>query len=240
VPSLLELQRDFSTALLGGGPAPAGIEVYRSNVFGNCTQALGAAYPLVCKIVGEKFFDAMARAYARAQPSSSGDLNAYGAELARFVSAFPHTQDLPYLADVARMEWLAHRAYYAQDRTPFDRAALAQVPPDQYAALVPRLAPGSAVLASDWPLARIWEVHQDAYVGDPAVDLNSGPDYIVIFRPRWRVEVRALSVGEYCFFTGALRARTLGELIESACDIDPEFDPSTALARWIEYGAVAL
>jgi hypothetical protein len=138
------------------------------------------------------------------------------------------------------MEWLAHRAYYAQDGAPLDRAALGKIPPDRYAALIPRLAPGSALLASGWPLARIWEVHQDDYVGDPAVDLNAGCDHIVIFRPRWRVEVRALSVGEYCFFTGALRAQTLGELIESACDSDPEFDPSAALARWIECGALAL
>jgi len=238
--SLLELQRELSAALAGGGPAPAGIEVYRGNVSGNCAQALAAAYPVVRKVVGEEFFDAMARAYARARPSTSGDLNAFGAELAQFVAAFPHTQDLPYLADVARMEWLAHRAYYAPDSAPFDRAALARARPEQYAALIPRLAPGSAVLASAWPLARIWEVHQNGYVGDPELDLNAGPDRIVIFRPRWHVEVRSLSLGEYCFFSGALRTQPLGELIESACAIDPAFDPSAMMTRWIEYGALAL
>ena len=240
MPSLLELQRNFSAALVGGQTAPAGIEVYRGNVFGNCAQALAAAYPIVRKIVGEDFFDAIARVYARTHPSSGGDLNAFGAELAHFVARFPATQDLPYLPDVARMEWIAHRAYYARDNAPFDRAALNHVPPEQYTALIPRLAAGSAVLASDWPLARIWEVHQDDYVSDPSVDLNAGQDRILIFRPRWHIEVRSLSVGEYCFFTGALRSQPLGRLIESACTIDPEFDPSTALVRWINCGALAL
>ena len=108
--SLLEWQSGFAASLLGRGGAP-GVSVYRSNAFGNWAQALAGAYPIARKVVGADFFEGLAREYARAYPSASGDLNEYGAHLAEFVAAFPHTQDLPYLPDVARMEWLAHRAY---------------------------------------------------------------------------------------------------------------------------------
>src|SRR5687767_8407646 len=186
---LPEWQSQFAAALLGRTGA-AGLAVYRGNAFGNWAQALAGAYPIVRKIVGEEFFEGLARAYARAHPSASGDLNEYGAALAEFVAVFPHTQDLPYLPDVARMEWLAHRAYYAADAKPFDVTGISHSNPQ---ALRPRLAPASALLASDWPLARIWVVHQDDYAGEVAVDLRSGPNRILVHRPRWRVQVRALA-----------------------------------------------
>jgi hypothetical protein len=205
--------------------------VYRGNVFGNWAQALAGAYPIVRKIVGADFFDGLARQYARAHPSASGDLNEYGAQLPDFVAAFPATQDLPYLPDVARMEWLAHRAYYAEDAALFNLRTL-----DGYSVL--RLAPACALLVSEWPLARIWTVHQDDYEGEIDVDLRSGPDRILVHRPGWRAQVRSLATGDYRFLDSVREKRTLEEALEAAAAEDAAFDPSLALARWVDAGVI--
>ena len=164
--------------------------VSRNNVSGNRTQALSSAYPIVRKIVGEEFFRGLAHAYARAHPSTSGDLNEYGSQLSVFVGGFEQSRDLIYLPDVARVEWLAHRAYYAADTPAFDFTKIAS-PED----LALRLAPSCALLASDWPLGRIWTVHQDDYEGAIDVDLRGGPDRIIVHRPGWRAQVRSLGPG---------------------------------------------
>jgi len=207
--------------------------VYRGNVFGNWSQALAGAYPVVRKIVGEEFFEGLAGEYARAHPSTSGSLTEYGAQLAEFVSDFPHTQDLPYLPDVARMEWLAHRAYYAQDAAPSGLEGI-----NESTRL--RLTPPCALLVSDWPLGRIWTVHQDDYEGEVDVDLRAGPDRILIHRPRWRAQVRSLAPGDYRFLDLARQGRTLGEALEAATAQDPDFQPVLALAGWIDAGVIAL
>jgi uncharacterized protein len=225
------MQARFAAALLGQG-GPPGMDVYRGNVFGNWAQALAGAYPIVCKIVGEEFFRRLARAYAREHPSASGDLNEYGEHLADFVSRFPQTLDLPYLPDVARMEWLAHRAYCAQDPVPFELHGL-----DGSSCL--RLTPPCALLASEWPLARIWTVHQDDYQGAFDIDLRSGPDRIVVHRPGWRVQVRSLAPGDYCFLSMIREGKTLGETLEAALAKEGAFDVSLALARWVDAGVVA-
>jgi len=238
MPSLLEQQRGFAAGLMDPGPATShGFAVYRGNVFGNWAKALASAYPIVRKIVGGEFFEGLAREYARAHPSTSGDLNEYGERLSEFVATFPHTQDLPYLSDVARMEWLAHRAYYAADAMPFDLTKISDSNPE---ALRPRLAPACALLVSDWPLARIWVVHQDDYAGEVAVDLRGGPDRILVHRPRWRVQVRSLAPGDYRFLESAQRGATLGEALEAAVAADPAFDPSLALAGWVDAGVITL
>jgi uncharacterized protein len=236
MPDLLEMQSRFGAELLGHGGAP-GMAVYRGNVFGNWSQALSSAYPIVRKIVGEQFFEGLARAYARGYASASGDLNEYGAQLAEFVATWPHTQDLPYLADVARMEWLAHRAYYAADSVPFDFTKISDSRPE---ALTLRLAPSCALLAAEWPLGRIWMVHQDDYEGEIAVNLNAGPDRILVHRPRWRAQVRSLAMGDYRFLEAASHGKTLGEALEAAAAEDPRFDPALALAGWVDAGVITL
>lgn len=232
MPSLLEAQARFAGALLGAAACP-GMAVYRGNAFGNWTRALESAYPIVRKIVGAQFFQRLALEYARAHPSVSGDLNEYGARLPQFVAAFPPTQDLPYLPDVARMEWLAHRAYYAADAEPFD---LHEVSESSRLALTPPC----ALLACQWPLGRIWTVHQDGYEGEIDVDLRAGPDRILVHRPRWRAQVRSLAPGDHRFLGMAARGRTLGEALEAALAEDRDFDPSLALAGWVDAGVLTL
>jgi uncharacterized protein len=246
MPSLPDVQNAFVSAIDGAGRAPAylfrgkpeqsvaRLAVYRGNVQANCGKALAGAYPIVRKIVGEEFFDAMAREYAREYPSQSGDLNRYGEQLARFLERFPHTSDLPYLPDVARTEWLAHRAHFAEDAPAFDISSLATLPDEQLAELKLRLSAACALLESRWPLARIWSVHQDDYQGAFEIDLNAGPDRILVYRADWRARVLSLVPGDFAFLASAARGETLGAALEAAVAADAAFDPSTTLARWID------
>ncbi|HXZ53048.1 MAG TPA: DNA-binding domain-containing protein [Burkholderiales bacterium] len=233
--SLRELQAEFARALrapASDGRAP-GLAVYRANVEGNLASALAGAYPIVRKIVGQGYFAQLCRAYAARHSSASGDLNRYGSQFAHFLGDYAEVADLPYLPDVARIEWLVHFAYYAQDPDEFDANALAGVPAERYAQLRPRLAPPCAVLSSAWPLGRIWAVHQDDYRGAFDVDLRAGPDRILVHRPRWRASVSSLGAGDFHFLEAAARGAQLGAAVEAALAAEPGFDPSAALLRWI-------
>ena len=224
--SLLELQREFGDELLGAGGAPR-MAIYRGNAFGNWHGALAGAYPVVRRIVGDAFFESLARRYARSHPSRTGDLNEYGASLAQFLETDPDTRDLPYLPDVARLEWLAHRAYYAADPAPFDFSRPTQV----------RLAPACGLIESDWPIASIWEAHRDG--GRPElVNLASGPERALVHRPAWRVEVTALRPGDFCFLERLKAGEALGPALAAAAGEDPGFVPRVALATWVQAGAI--
>jgi hypothetical protein len=224
MPSLLELQREFGDELLGAGGA-AGMAVYRGNAFGNWRGALAGACPVVRRIVGEAFFQALARDYARARPSRSGDLNEYGDAFAQFLGSYAGTRDLPYLPDVARLEWLAHRAYFAADPARFDLSRPTEV----------RLAPACGLLESDWPVASIWEAHQEG--GRPElVDLGAGPERALVHRPDWRVQVTSLRRGDFRFIERLQAGETLGAALEAAVSEDPAFVPQLALAAWVQAG----
>ncbi|MGQ0650768.1 MAG: HvfC/BufC family peptide modification chaperone [Betaproteobacteria bacterium] len=227
--SLLEQQREFAGALLAGD---ARLEQYRRNVLGNWAGALASAYPTVRAIVGAEFFEAMARAYGAAHPSRDADLNRFGADFASFAAGFAPAADLPYLGDVARMDWLAHLAWYAADA-----AAPRPLEAEAFAALPLALAPGCALCASQWPLARIWQIHRPGYAGAMQVDFTRSEN-IVVYRRGWGVQVSALGKGELRLLCGASVGERFEDAVCAAAAADAAFDPVCAPARWAREGVL--
>ncbi len=71
-------------------PAPLQyrIGLYRGNLQAHARGALANAYPVLLALVGNDYFDAVTRAYARAHPSQSGDLNRFGGTLPEFIGRY--------------------------------------------------------------------------------------------------------------------------------------------------------
>ncbi|NJM13578.1 MAG: DUF2063 domain-containing protein, partial [Synechococcaceae cyanobacterium SM1_2_3] len=187
MPRLRELQQDFAAAVLDGAQngferhiQAAGLsgvrrlQIYRNNTLLNLTASLRATYPVICRLVGDSFFDYAAAQYIAAYPSRSGDLEEFGGDFARFLESFAPAADLVYLPDVARLEWIYRQIFYAADHPPLDLTALAQVPAEQQADLHFQLHPAARLLESVFPILRIWQVNQTDYAGDAAVDLTAG------------------------------------------------------------------
>jgi putative oxidoreductase len=149
MPSLVEIQRGVAAAMISGDPAAlaglgivagaispaARIDIYRRNVFGNYRKALATTFPVVRQLVGAAFFNAAADTYVRAHPSTRGDVNRYGDDLAGFLATYEPARMLVYLPDIARLEWAIDQAAIAADAPPFDLAALAALPERAHAGL---------------------------------------------------------------------------------------------------------
>ena len=179
--ALAGLQRDFLAAIFAPGAAPdARLDVYRRTVFANLQGALAAAHPVVCRLVGEAFFEGAAESYARAVPSTSGDLNEYGARFAGLLSGYAPANGLEYLADVARLEWALHESHLAADAGALDFEALARVAPGEQGAIRFQLHPAVRLLRSAHPVVAIWHANQEGRDGTP--DRLEGPDHVLVRR----------------------------------------------------------
>ena len=234
---LLDIQRDLACALNHEHAAPGEarwlmgdavlmeqrLAIYRANTAAAATKALGAAYPVVRQVVGDAFFNGVVHAYQRLVPSTSGDLFDYGEAFAGFLADFPHTQSLPYLPDLARLEWAVHRAYGAEDAKAWDRQALAQVAPTRQSAIRFDWAAGTAMVDSNFPIVRIWQIHQPDFEGEFNVDW-SVRECALVAREGFRVAVSALGAGDAAFISTSMAGTALGECVESAWAADPSFD----------------
>lgn len=245
--ALRDLQRDFMAAVfseekdalarhLPGTATESAwrIDIYRNNAVSNLSSALESAYPVIVKLVGAEFFHYAAQEYISRCPSVSGDLHVFGEAFGAFLAAFPPAAQLPYLPNVARLEWLCHKAYFAADHAPLALDRLKQVAPEHYGRLQFRLNPACALFESAFPVERIWQVNQDRYTGDQALDLSSGAATVMVKREMYRVAVSALPRSEWC----GLHALSTGHTFATACDvalqIDPNLNLGAALRRWVE------
>jgi len=139
-----------------GSPATRRYAIYRNNVTVGLTEALEAGFPVIRKIVGDRFFQAMAVVFVRNHPPTSPILAGYGAEMPGFLRGFEPVQHLKYLPDVARLELALRRAYHAGDAAPIAADALGTIPPERLMRARFGFAPAVQLLSSRFPIHDIW------------------------------------------------------------------------------------
>src|ERR1700751_4358307 len=130
----------------GGKGAVKRYNVYRNNVTVSLIDSLAAIYPAVQRITGTEFFRAMARFHVRASPPTSPLLFEYGRDFPAFIESYEFPQDMPWLADVARIERAWLDAYHAAEAPPLPAATLAQVPPDRLGDTIFRAHPTTRIV----------------------------------------------------------------------------------------------
>lgn len=214
------------------------VAIYRNNYCGNLQDALAGAYPIVEQIVGEKFFRMMTRHYVNQHPSRSGNLHRYGAGMAAFIAVFPPAQGLPYLSDVADLEWACHCAYFAEDAAALDIVALSQVPEAAYPDLMLGVHPACGIVRSQYPIAAIWRAHQPGAPREFHINLDSGPCIALVSRKDNLVQVSELNEAELAWFDRLRAGLPLGPATDTTLAQFPEFDLQAALVTLVSRNVI--
>lgn len=236
----------FATALLNpSAPTPAGLHVcngsdpavrfavYKNNVIVSLIDALAYSFPVTHMLVGEPFFRAMAREFVYQCPPRSPVLAYYGADFAAFIEHFPPAASLPYLADMARLEYICMQSCHAADAATLDPVHLAQAltQPQSLALLRMQLAPSTMLLQSRYAVARIWAAHQVTPVSSVANPFE--PECMVVVRPHLAVKVLPIDAATYAFIQAIHNDVPLGEAATQAMQSQSDFDLASALALLI-------
>jgi hypothetical protein len=249
--ALLDLQTNFRDAILGLGEAPissailgdsldpsARLSIYRNHVFASLTASLKAMYPVVCRLVDERFFAYAAHEYIRAQPPGEPCLVRYGEAFPDFLGSFPPCRSLPYLKDVAALEWAIVRVKTALSPSPLSARSLAIVPAAAAGSVRFTFAGTIVQIESDWPIDRIWIANQPGADPDATVDLDAGGVRFEIRRRDRDVVFQSPSAPLYAFRSALLAGQRLDAATQAALALDPFFDLAVALRHLLNDGIV--
>ncbi len=234
VPRLLELQRSFATALMGGGDAvtayidgagldpSARLRIYRHSSAGTQIAALCDSYPTVRSLVGDEFFEILAARYRERYPSTCGNLQQFGGAMAEFIAHMPEVAHLHYLADVARLDWLRQMTALAADAQPVGvsaSAAAAAVPPE---CLRIRLHPSLHQLHSSYAVLSVFRWCQSPT--DPPPRPDDGADHLLLWRDGGEVSMAAVDPATYTCIEALSAARDVAAAWGAATAHDANFD----------------
>ena len=238
--ALLDPERPCPSGLkTWNGSAPARrFAVYRNNVIVSLVDALADTFAVTQEFVGEPFFRAMAREFAATNPPTSPLLAFYGDTFPDFIERFPPAAGVPYLADVARLEYLRVRAYHAADVEPVRTEAIAAALGDEADLPELKLAihPAVGVLDSTAAVVSLWAAHQG--IGDLAAVIPDAPETALVLRDGLDVEVMRIPRAVGVFIAALRRGAALGEAVVFAQRVDPGFDATASLALLIQKSAI--
>jgi hypothetical protein len=220
-----------SYVLANGMPPEARLAIYRNNIFHNYQQALRDVYPVVERLVGEEFFAFAAKRYIPCHPSHHGNLHCFGAEFGTFLDGFAPAAALPYLGDIARLEWHVHEVFHAADRDAMRVQRLAALPIEKMPHILCTLHPACRLFASPFPVDRIWQLNQPDAAADETIDLDAGRVWLLIRRRGFVIEVEALDEAQFALLAAFRDGLTLQQALARALAVAPEFDFAGFLQR---------
>ena len=244
--SLLDLQQRFAEALVGddGGPleglvATRGFStgerlgIYRHNHVTTLLNTLALAFPVLHALLGDRDFHALAVEYVGAVPSTSGNLNDYGHELAAHLDRHPLLAGREYLRDIARLEWARQEAYLAPEAEPLDLASLAGIPPDSYGTLCFEVHPAARLVHCDWHVTPLLADpdHRDA---DFRPSLHD--EGVLVLRRDQDIDLVSLSPSALRFLASLAAGDCLADALDAAADED--FDLGACLQQHVALGTL--
>ncbi len=216
-------QTVFAAGLLDGAlPVPTGLvnpdgavatkryDVYRNNVAVSLADALETAFPVLRKVVGDRFCRAMADVYLRAHPPTSPLMMFYGDAMPGFLADFAPAASLPYLPDLARLEVALRQSYHAANAAPIDPALLSGLSQGSRLAF----APAVRLIRSDWPIYGIYR----ANTTDPGLKLQAGGETVLVTRKEFDPVLHPLDRQAADFMGVVTTAGTIEAAIVAAGD----------------------
>lgn len=226
----------LADAIFDDGLDPAArVRIYRHHALTTLGDALRGQFPVVCRLVDERFFAFATHEYVRARPPSSRCLAEYGADFPEFLADFAPCADLPYLADVARLEWALGIATTLPEDAPLEIEALAAIPPAEAARSAFRLQRSLCYIGSPWPIDAIWLANQ--LDEPPLIDAaRGGRALLEIRRVDEAVVWRKLDAEIFAFRSALAEGRPLAAAIAAATLSSPVFEATAALREVLAEG----
>lgn len=241
-PSLAELQHAFSRSLfpsatagdlghenaeatawvLADGLAPsARLNVYRNTATSVLATALCLAFPAVKRLVGADFLEGAARLFSEQELPATAWLDAYGAAFPAFLETLPQAASVPYLADVARLEWQVNVVLHASDVDPLDLSMLAGLTEDELGSVRLAAHPSARLQRCTFVSDAIWRAvldEDDAALA--AISLDEGPVRLLVQRTGAGVDLLRLSDGEWLISEALFAGEPLSVALARAPDTD--------------------
>ncbi len=145
---------------------------------------------------------------------------------------------MPYLPDIARLDWALNAAFHSPAEPRLGVADLAAIMVEQLPGMSVSLAPGASVIRSIYPIDRIWAAAQPG-ASNETVELASGGARLLVLRRPDDAGFVALGTGEANFLEALAVDHTLEEASAMALSAEAVFDLSPTFARLLALQAFA-
>ena len=249
---LKEIQKQFANEIMfdtypnfclrvreNGMASSQRMQIYRNNVYTTLAESIQSIYPVVTTLVGEEYFDHLARRYSRETSSVTGDLREFGDRLPEFIANTNELAQFAYLPDIARIEWACHMAFHAKDTESLSLQRLAEYSPREHEHLILHLHPSVYSLSSSFPVFSIWDFAVLYSDEKNPPDINSRGQSVLVLRAEGTVRVLHIDEEIHLFIEGIRKKMKLGQVITNIIETNPTYKTHEGLHNLFCLGTIA-
>lgn len=193
------------------------MEVYRNNARSLHASVLADVYAIGEKVLGNDYFKQLTKNYFSKYPSRCADLNQYGKDFPRYLERMsllrPELNEYQYLSDLAMFEWNIQKSHFSADNVNLQLQEFQQVCLQDGGDAVFSLQPSVSIMASKYPVAQLWEMHQGDEENE-MVEFSLEQNYLCIFRKEFEVLYEYISADQYLLLNAIKNRKSLSEIAE--------------------------
>lgn len=191
----------------GSLSSDAALEVYRTGHIVRLTEALGETFEAVWWVAGDENYFRLAKEFLMTRSSTSYNLSDFGQSFPDFLAERQPFSDLPFIADLARFEWVFKEVFHLPPHT--------SLTPDEFnnyslsGNLRLAFGPSVRLFQSPYSVYEIWKLRGTIQELLPQAIWNQ-PQYLLSYKHNQQVYIKHFNLPEYQIL----------EFLLSGCGID--------------------
>ncbi len=257
--SLPELQSRFFASLArspGAGPvsfdplvvalvegrdplgSAARIDIYAQMYYARLFEVVKGDFPRTAAILGCDRFHEVVSGYLGQHPSTHPSLRHLGRLFPAFLQSRLESVELPFLSELAALEWARVEVFDAPDAAPLLIEHLQTIQPEAWPALTFQLIPAFRLVKSQWPIHEIWKAAEEEEQALNVDDIAPEPLVLRVWREGFSVYHTKLDSVEQAALHGVMAGASFAAICEALEEkLSAEEAATTVgslLLRWIE------
>ncbi|MEW6055516.1 MAG: DNA-binding domain-containing protein [Bdellovibrionota bacterium] len=211
------------------------LDIYANGYFMRLLECMASDFEVVHRLIGPHVFRSLVAEYLSKHPSKTFSIDDVGEHFPRFLRYSETTNEMPWLADLAQLEWLCYLSIYAHDLPGFDRGKLAKMSEDDWAGATLALDSSVRLFRSSWSIDELWELEE--------LDLEQAKEdqcRLVVYRRNFNATFERLEPLAFEVLAMAQAGFSLGTICEKLAGLlSPGQEPPPLMGwfqDWIECG----
>ncbi len=193
------------------------LDIYRNNTRSARIDTLELVFPVCNKILGNEVFRSIAREYVISDNDGLSDLNHYGEVFNRHFQLLLNIGRLPeeyvYLPDLAKLEFIIHDAYYADNDPEFNFKLFEQKINNEEPVYF-QISASLGLVKSEYPIYKIWLNNQKQQIAKTIYAIED-TQYLLVHRDSYKPVVSPVSKFEYLLLAAFINDFSFQEAIEN-------------------------
>jgi len=204
----------------GSLASDAALEVYRTGHIVRLTEALGETFEAVWWVAGDDDYFRLAKEFLLTHSSTSYNLSDFGKSFPAFLDTRQPFSDLPFLADLARFEWVFKEVFHLPPHTSLSLDHFTQYPLSENLRLT--FGPSVRLFHSPHSIYDIWKLRGTIQESLPE-NMWRNPQWLLCYKHQQQVYIKDVSEPEYVLLdhlcSGASIEESLDRTLQDCSDL---------------------